>query len=67
MALAIFIGIIIILMWLGNKGKQARASAEYEKLSPKDKMKVTEMDRRRKKDDEELITVILPTINNDGK
>lgn len=67
MALAIFIGIIIILMFLGNKGKKARANAEYEKLSPKEKTKVRIMDERRKKNDEELIAVILPTINNDGK
>lgn len=54
-------------MFLGNKGKKARANAEYEKLSPKEKTKVRIMDERRKKNDEELIAVILPTINNDGK
>lgn len=67
MALAIVIGIIIVLIWLGSKGKKARASAEFDKLSQKEKADITTTDDRRRKQNEELITVILPTIDNDSK
>lgn len=62
--------VIILGIWLISaftiKGKKARERQAFNKLSSTDnKEKVVAERQRKQQETDELITVILPTINND--
>lgn len=58
MALLILILIIVLMIYLASKGKAHREQREAE---------ARRLSRKRGLTDEELITIVLPTIRNDGK
>mgnify|MGYP003608745230 CR=1 FL=1 len=59
MALLIVILIIWLMLYLGRKGKVYRAEKKSMQQQARKRQKVTT------KEIDELITVIIPTINND--
>ena len=81
--LGITLSIIVLSMWWRSQTKEIdprelrrntvksrwdRKRVKNEKLKQEaDNMRKSAREQQKRKDDEELITVIIPTINNDGK
>jgi len=65
MALFTFLLVIAAFIWLSNVGKRAKREEQFKKLSAKQKAAAATAHRRRQKEIDEQITVILPTIRND--
>ena len=65
MEFIIVISVVVALVWLGEKAKNTRPHTNLAKIhSDKNRSATKRNDTRQM--DEELITVILPTINNDN-
>jgi hypothetical protein len=65
MAIVISAIIVTTLVMLTRSGKKTREREAFNRLSAADKEKVLTEHERKKQEADELITVILPTINND--
>lgn len=65
MALAIPVTIIATLAILASVGKKIKKKEEFNKLSANDKKKIVTERSQEEREAEEIITVILPTINHD--
>jgi flagellar basal body-associated protein FliL len=58
MAITILILVVVLMIYFANNGKKYRMEKRSAKSRAQNKQRIT---------DDEIVTVILPTINNDGK
>lgn len=59
--------VTLVVVGLGTFGKERRRKETPKRPLPTPKGKTAEERERKRQGDEDLITMILPTINNDGK
>jgi len=65
MAILILILAVVLIIGLVQKSRTTRARDTFNKLSESEKRKVVAERKRNENASDELITVILPTINHD--
>lgn len=65
MVITLIIAIIIVMLWLAKKGRQARERDTLKVQSVSDCSRKHAENQREQQEIDELITVVLPTIRNE--